>query len=155
MILLTVLFIILAVYFARKGDDRDTSLGKAIFISAGITIGLSIIVFALMRPFVRTEKVINKKVVLLDNPGSEYYMIYSDGDTAKDDSKFRDLDDIFLDEKSDSSYHKNHCINYSDKIPGWLTFILFTFSDATRIKEDVYLCPEDWKRYIEARKANN
>lgn len=155
MLLLTILFIVLAVYFAKKGNDKDTSLGKAAFMSGGITIIVSFITFGVMMPFTKTEKVTLKKVVLLDNPGKEYFIVNEEGDTIRDDHSMRNLDNIFLDEESDSSYIRNHYIDYSDKTPDWLEKAVFDISDNIRIREDLYLCKEDWKRYTEARKANN
>ena len=155
MLLLTILFIVLAVYFAKKRNDKDTSLGKAAFMSGGITIIVSFITFGVMMPFTKTEKVTMKKVVLLDNPGKEYFIVNEEGDTIRDDHSMRNLDDIFLDEESDSSYIRNHYIDYSDKTPDWLEKAVFDISDNIRIREDLYLCKEDWKRYIEAKEADN
>ena len=95
MLLLTILFIVLAVYFAKKGNDKDTSLGKAAFMSGGITIIVSFITFGVMMPFTKTEKVTMKKVVLLDNPGKEYFIVNEEGDTIRDDHSMRNLDDIY------------------------------------------------------------
>ena len=155
MLLLTILFIVLAVYFAKKGNDKDTSLGKAAFMSGGITIIVSFITFGVMMPFTKTEKVTMKKVVLLENPGKEYFIVNGEGDTIRDNHSMRNLDDIFLDEESDSSYIRNHYIDYSDKTPDWLEKAVFDISDNIRIREDLYLCKEDWKRYIEAKEADN
>lgn len=155
MLILTILFIVLTVYFAKKGDDRDTSLGKATFLSGTITLIISFITFWFMMPFTRTEKIITKKVVLLDNPEKDYFIVTEKGDTLPDSHSIRKLDDVFLDEESDSSYIRNHCIDYSDKTPNWLEIAVFDISDGVRIKEDLYLCKKDWNKYTKARKSNN